>query len=110
MKKIKEKGTGNYPMIVLTTPKGWTGPKEFDNKKIEGSFRAHQVPITFTRDNPVNLTLIENWLRSYRPEELFDNNGRLIKELRDMNPPMGKCMGMSSFANGGLILKDIITP
>ena len=110
IKKIKEKGTGNYPMIVLTTPKGWTGPKEFDNKKIEGSFRAHQVPITFTRDNPVNLTLIENWLRSYKPEELFDNNGRLIKELREMNPPMGKCMGMSSFANGGLILKDIITP
>ena len=76
---VKLKGTGNYPVIILTTPKGWTGPKEFDEKKIEGSFRAHQVPIPITRDNPENLGLIEKWLKSYRVDNLFDEKGKLIK-------------------------------
>ena len=110
IKKVKEKGTGDYPVIVLTTPKGWTGPKEVNNKKIEGSFRAHQVPITISRNDPSNLKLLEKWLKSYRPEELFDEKGRLNKELKELCPNLSKCMGSQAFANGGLLLKDIITP
>ena len=110
IQKIKSSGTGSYPVLVLTTPKGWTGPKEVLGKKNEGSFRAHQVPITIKRDNPMSLADIEKWLKSYKPEELFDNKGRLIKELRDLCPSPSKCMGASSYANGGLILKEIVTP
>ena len=110
IKRIKEKGAGDYPVIVLTTPKGWTGPKEVDNKKVEGSFRAHQVPIVISRDNPSNLKLLEKWLKSYRPEELFDEKGRLNKELKELCPTPSKCMGAQAFANGGLLLKDIVTP
>ena len=110
IKKIKTRGSGNYPMIVLTTPKGWTGPKEVDSKKIEGSFRAHQVPIPITHDHPENLKLLEKWLKSYNIDNLFDAKGRLIKELRDLCPTPTKCMGASSYANGGLLLKEIRTP
>lgn len=110
IKKIKKTGVGNYPLIVLTTPKGWTGPKEIALKKIEGSFRAHQVPVAITRDNQENIKVLEKWLLSYHPEELFDSNGRLVKELRDLCPTPSKCMGNSPYANGGLLLKDIITP
>ncbi len=110
IKKVKDKGTGRYPMIVLTTPKGWTGPKEVDNKKMEGSFRAHQVPIPITKDHPENLPLLEKWLKSYHPEELFDEEGKLKKELKELCPPLSKCMGNSPYANGGLLLKDIIVP
>ena len=110
IKKIGQTGEGNYPMIVLTTPKGWTGPKEVDGKKMEGSFRAHQVPIPITRENPENLGLLEKWLKSYHPEELFDEKGKLIKELKELCPTPSKCMGASSYANGGLLLKDIKTP
>ncbi len=110
IKKIKKTGVGNYPLIVLTTPKGWTGPKEISLKKIEGSFRAHQVPVAITRDNQENIKTLEKWLLSYHPEELFDTNGRLVKELRDLCPTPSKCMGNSPYANGGLLLKDIITP
>ena len=110
IKKIKKTGVGNYPVIVLTTPKGWTGPKEIDLKKIEGSFRSHQVPVAITRDNQENIKILEKWLLSYHPEELFDSNGRLVKELRDLCPTLSKCMGNSPYANGGLLLKDIITP
>ena len=108
--RIKSKGKGNYPMIILTTPKGWTGPKEIEEKKIEGSFRAHQVPVSIARGNPVNLHLLDKWLRSYKPEELFDESGKLKKELKELCPPIYKCMGASNFANGGLLLKDIVTP
>ncbi|MGN1355671.1 MAG: phosphoketolase [Bacilli bacterium] len=110
IKKIKKTGVGNYPVIVLTTPKGWTGPKEIDLKKIEGSFRSHQVPVAITRDKQENIKTLEKWLLSYHPEELFDSNGRLVKELRDLCPTPSKCMGNSPYANGGLLLKDIITP
>ena len=110
IKKIKKTGVGNYPVIVLTTPKGWTGPKEIALKKIEGSFRSHQVPVAITRDNQENIKALEKWLLSYHPEELFDSNGRLVKELRDLCPTPSKCMGNSPYANGGLLLKDIITP
>lgn len=110
IQQIKKNGKGNYPMIVLTTPKGWTGPKEIEEKKMEGSFRAHQVPVPISRDNPINITLLEEWLKSYRPEELFDKNGRLIKELRKLCPTPSKCMGASPYANGGLLTKEIILP
>lgn len=110
IKKIKEKGEGNYPVIVLTTPKGWTGPKEVEGKRVEGSFRAHQVPIAITRGDSKNLNLIEKWLKSYNVSNLFDENGSLIKELKELCPPISKCMGASSYANGGLLLKEIITP
>ena len=110
IKKIKNTGKGSYPLIILTTPKGWTGPKEYDSKKIEGSFRAHQVPIPIDEDHPQNLKIIENWLKSYKIDKLFDEKGRLIKELRDLAPAPSKCMGASFYANGGLLLKEIITP
>ncbi|MBE6158005.1 MAG: phosphoketolase family protein [Firmicutes bacterium] len=110
IEKVRAKGTGLYPMIVLTTPKGWTGPKEVEGKKVEGSFRAHQVPIPITRENPENLGMLEKWLKSYHPEELFDEKGKLIKELKELCPTPSKCMGASSYANGGLLLKDIVTP
>lgn len=99
----------HYPMIILRTPKGWTGPKEFQKKKIENTFRAHQVPITL--DNKIeNLELLENWLRSYKPEELFDEDGRLKKELRDLAPTGNRRMGSNPYANGGLLLKDLKIP
>ena len=110
IKKIKSTGRGIYPVIVLTTPKGWTGPKKYENLKIEGSFRAHQVPIPITRNDAVNLQLIEKWLKSYKIDDLFDKNGKLIKRLKDLCPPMSLCMGNSNYANGGEILKDIIVP
>ena len=110
IRKIKEKGKGMYPMLVLTTPKGWTGPKEIESKKIEGSFRSHQVPVAITKSNPVNIPLLEKWLKSYKPEELFDESGKLNKELKELCPPISKCMGDSNFANGGLLLKDLVTP
>ena len=110
IKKVREKGTGNYPVIILTTPKGWTGPKEIENKKMEGSFRSHQVPVPITRENSTNLQILEKWLKSYHPEELFDEKGKLIKELKELQPTPSKCMGQSPYANGGLLLKEIITP
>lgn len=110
IEKVRSKGVGNYPVIILTTPKGWTGPKEVDEKKIEGSFRAHQVPIAISQEHPENLPLLEKWLKSYDIDKFFDANGRLIKELRDLAPTPTKCMGASSYANGGLLLKEIVTP
>ena len=110
IEKVRSRGDGMYPVIILTTPKGWTGPKEYDEKKIEGSFRAHQVPIPITRDNPENLGLIEKWLKSYKVDNLFDEKGKLIKELKDLCPSPTKCMGASSYANGGLLLKDLKVP
>ena len=110
IRKIKKSGSGNYPMIVLTTPKGWTGPKSYDDKKIEGSFRAHQVPIPISRNNPENLKLIEKWLKSYKIDEFFDEKGKLVKRLKELCPPMSLCMGNSSYANGGLLLKELKVP
>ncbi|MGZ8196251.1 MAG: phosphoketolase family protein, partial [Methylosarcina sp.] len=75
-----------WPMIVLRSPKGWTGPKEVDGHKVEGYWRAHQVPLSGVRDNPAHLKQLENWLRGYKPEELFDNNGRLVPELKELAP------------------------
>ena len=110
IEKVRTRGTGNYPMIVLTTPKGWTGPKEVDDLKIEGSFRSHQVPIIVNKEHPENLELLEKWLKSYHVETLFDLKGRLIKDLRDLSPLPSHCMGASPYANGGLLLKEINVP
>ena len=110
IKKIKSTGKGSYPMLVLTTPKGWTGPKDYEGKKIEGSFRAHQVPIPVSVKQLQNLKLIEKWLKSYNVDNLFDKNGKLIKELRDLCPPIQKCMGAQAEANGGVLLKELNVP
>ena len=108
--KVKSGRESKYPMIILTTPKGWTGPKQVEKKQIEGSFRSHQVPITIDNEHIDNIALLEKWLKSYHPEELFDSKGRLIKELREIIPSPSKCMGASLYANGGHLLKEIITP
>ncbi len=108
--KIKKTNQGNYPVIILTTPKGWTGPKVVEGKKIEGSFRSHQVPILVSKEHPDNLPILEKWLKSYHPEGLFDEKGRLNKELKELCPPFDKCMGASPYANGGLLLEEIKTP
>ncbi len=97
-----------WPMIILRTPKGWTGPKVVNGKEIEGSFRAHQVPIDMTKDE--HLGMLEEWLRSYHPEELFDGMGRLIPELQKLAPKGNRRMGSNLHANGGRLLKDLILP
>ena len=99
-----------WPMIVLRTPKGWTGPKEVDGHKVEGSWRAHQVPLAGVRENPAHLKLLEDWLRSYRPEELFDESGRLISELRALAPTGTRRMSANPHANGGLLRKALRLP
>jgi xylulose-5-phosphate/fructose-6-phosphate phosphoketolase len=99
-----------WPMIVLRTPKGWTGPKEVDGKPTEGSWRSHQVPMTDVRDNPAHLALLEDWLRSYRPDELFDQDGRLVPELAALPPAGARRMSANPHANGGLVLRDLVLP
>ena len=110
IKKVRTKNAGSYPMIILTTPKGWTGPREVDGKRIEGTFRAHQVPIQISKDNPESIKLLEKWLKSYHVEELFDEKGSLKKELKELCPPIELCMGSNSSTNGGLLLKELQTP
>ena len=99
-----------WPMIILKTPKGWTGIKEYNGLKIEGSFRSHQVPINVSDTNPDNLKLLEKWLKSYKVDDLFDDSGRVIKEIRDFVPKKDKRMSSSKYANGGLLLKDLKLP
>ncbi len=99
-----------WPMIILKTPKGWTGIKEYNGLKIEGSFRSHQVPINVSDANPDNLKLLEKWLKSYKVDDLFDASGRVIKEIRDFVPKKDKRMSASKYANGGLLLKDLKLP
>src|SRR6202030_2689695 len=99
-----------WPMIVLDSPKGWTGPKEIDGQRIEGTFRAHQVPLTDPRTNPAHLRQLESWLRSYRPQELFDAQGRLRVELRALAPEGERRMSANPHANGGLLLHDLQLP
>lgn len=111
----KARGTGDaarpiWPMIILRTPKGWTGPKIVDGKPLEGSWRAHQVPIGINDGTPGRLEELEAWLRSYRAEELFDENGTLIQALQDFAPKGGRRMGANPHANGGLLLRDLRTP
>ncbi len=94
-----------WPMIVLRSPKGWTGPKEVDGKPVEGTFRAHQVPLGEVRTNADHLHMLEQWMRSYRPEELFDANGRVMAEIAALAPKGDRRMGANPHANGGLLLK-----
>jgi xylulose-5-phosphate/fructose-6-phosphate phosphoketolase len=99
-----------WPMIVLVSPKGWTGPKMIDGKRIEGTFRSHQVPLSDPAKNPRHLSQLEEWLRSYRPEELFDEDGRLKAELQELAPSGDRRMGSNPNANGGLLLRDLRMP
>ena len=100
----------HWPMIILRTPKGWTGPKEVDGLKTEGSWRSHQVPLSELATKPEHLKLLEEWMKSYKPEELFDANGKLIPELAELAPKGDRRMGANPHANGGLLLKDLNMP
>ena len=100
----------HWPMIVLRSPKGWTGPKEVDGHKVEGFWRAHQVPLAKVRENPAHLKLLDEWLRSYRPEELFDESGKLIPELKALAPTGTRRMSANPHANGGLLRKALRMP
>jgi xylulose-5-phosphate/fructose-6-phosphate phosphoketolase len=115
IKEIKDKAKNNddssrpmWPMIVLKTPKGWTGPKLVEEKVIEGTFRAHQVPAQVDKEHSMNLDILEEWLKSYRPWELFDSNGTLKRGLQDLIPE--NPMGMNPHANGGELLKELKVP
>ena len=100
----------SYPMIILRTPKGWTGPKIVDGKQIEGTFRSHQIPLVVDSMHKKNLIALERWMKSYRPEELFDKKGRLIKEIRNILPLGNKRMGANPYTNGGILLENLRTP
>ncbi|MEJ2613407.1 MAG: phosphoketolase family protein [Ignavibacteriaceae bacterium] len=117
IKKIKKSVQKNglaqrpiWPMIILRSPKGWTGPKIVDGLQIEGTFRAHQVPLAELASKPEHLKMLEDWLKSYKPEELFDENGKFIQELAELAPEGEKRMGANPNANGGLLLKDLKLP
>ncbi len=99
-----------WPMIILRSPKGWTGPKIVDGLKIEGTFRAHQVPLAELASKPEHLKILEEWMKSYKPEELFDENGKLLPELAELAPVGEKRMGANPNANGGLLLKNLKIP
>jgi xylulose-5-phosphate/fructose-6-phosphate phosphoketolase len=99
-----------WPMIVMRTPKGWTGPKEVDGKKTEGFWRSHQVPMGQMHENPAHVRLLEQWMKSYRPEELFDADGRLRPELAELAPTGERRMSASQHTNGGLLLRDLRLP
>ncbi len=99
-----------WPMIVLRTPKGWTGPKTVDGKKTEGSWRSHQVPFSEMATKPEHIGLLEEWMKSYCPEELFDENGTLMAELAELAPQKERRMGANPHANGGLLLQDLKLP
>jgi len=99
-----------WPMIVLVTPKGWTGPKEVDGLPMEGTFRSHQVPLTGVRRSAEQLRLLEQWMKSYRPEELFDAGGRLLPEIAELAPKGPRRMGANPHANGGVLLRDLRMP
>ncbi len=99
-----------WPMIVLRTPKGWTGPQEVDGLKTEGSWRSHQVPLADMKNRPDHIRLLEQWMRSYRPEQLFDDAGRLRPELAVLAPEGSRRMGDNPHANGGMLLRDLVMP
>ena len=99
-----------WPMIIFSTPKGWTGPKEVDGIKIEGTWRSHQVPLAALAEKPAHVQLLEQWMKSYEPDELFDQSGRLISELAELSPNGTKRMGANPHANGGLLLHELKMP
>jgi xylulose-5-phosphate/fructose-6-phosphate phosphoketolase len=106
----KFEGTPVWPMIVMQTPKGWTGPKVVDGQQVEGTFRAHQVPLSDPANNPAHLKQLEKWLKSYQPADLFDANGTLKPELQELAPKGTRRMGANPRANGGLLLQDLRLP
>ena len=117
IKKIQKEARTNgftkrpqWPMIILDTPKGWTGPKEVDGIKVEGTWRSHQVPLSALAEKPDHVQLLEDWMKSYKPEELFDESGKLIFELAGLVPQGIKRMGANPHANGGLLLHDLKMP
>ena len=99
-----------WPMIVMRTPKGWTGPKVVDGKPVEGTWRAHQVPVTDLATKPGHLKILEDWMKSYLPEELFDETGKFRAELAELAPRGDRRMGANPHANGGLLLKNLLMP
>jgi xylulose-5-phosphate/fructose-6-phosphate phosphoketolase len=99
-----------WPMLILRTPKGWTGPKEIDGLPVENSWRSHQVPLADVRQKPDRIPLLEEWMRSYRPEELFDEHGTLVPELRELAPQGERRMSANPHANGGLLLRELELP
>src|SRR5208283_5046878 len=99
-----------WPMIILRTPKGWTGPKFVDGKPVEDSFRSHQVPLADLATHPDRLKMLEEWMKSYKAEELFDPTGKLLPELADLAPQGTRRMGANPIANGGLLLRDLVMP
>ncbi len=105
-----ERGRPAWPAIVLRTPKGWTGPREVDGHPVEGTFRSHQVPLAGVRENPEHLAMLERWMRSYRPDERFDNEGRLVEQLQSLAPEGDKRIGATSYANGGRRLRPLEVP
>ncbi|MBG6181814.1 xylulose-5-phosphate/fructose-6-phosphate phosphoketolase [Arthrobacter sp. CAN_A1] len=105
-----ETGRPLWPMIVLRSPKGWTGPADVDGVKVEGTWRAHQVPFSGARENPEHREVLETWLRSYRPEELFDDDGVPVPAIRDLHPDGTRRMSANPHANGGLLLRDLRMP
>jgi len=109
-RKMGDHSRPTWPMIILRTPKGWTGPKVVDGLPAEGSFRSHQVPFSDVRNNPGHLALLNDWLRSYRAEELFDERGRLRPELAELAPRGERRMSANPRANGGLLLRDLAMP
>jgi xylulose-5-phosphate/fructose-6-phosphate phosphoketolase len=106
----KKSNLPEWPMIVLRTPKGWTGPKTVDGKQVEGTWRAHQVPVADLKKKPEHLKILEDWMRSYRPEELFDEQGKLVAELSELAPKGDRRMSANPHANGGLLLRDLVMP
>ncbi len=117
IKKIQNEARTNgftkrpqWPMIILKTPKGWTGPKIVDSLQVEGTWRSHQVPLAELATKPHHLEMLEQWMKSYHPEELFDDNGKLISELAELAPKGTKRMGANPNANGGLLLEDLEIP
>ncbi len=109
-RNAKDPSRPRWPMIVLRSPKGWTGPKVVDGLPNEDSFRSHQVPLSVDKDHPQHLPLLEEWMKSYKPEELFDEQGKLIAELAALAPKGERRMGANPHANGGLLLKDLQMP
>src|SRR6266496_886496 len=106
----QKSGLPEWPMIVLRSPKGWTGPKIVDGKPVEGTWRAHQVPVADLQKKPEHLKVLEDWMRSYRPEELFDEKGKLIAELAELAPTGNRRMSANPQANGGLLLRELVMP
>jgi xylulose-5-phosphate/fructose-6-phosphate phosphoketolase len=104
------KATAAWPMIVLRSPKGWTGPKVVDGKRVEGTFRSHQVPFGQVRENPKHLKLLETWLQSYRPDELFEQGGAPVAAIRALAPRGARRMSANPHANGGILLRDLRLP